>query len=94
MDAIKVRLDGTTWFRDSGGYWVAKIPRLGLFAYGDTAEEARSRVMLAAGMLFEHWTGAGIAEQRLVKHGVAFGDTLHAPAEGDWSQPYTLEGVK
>ena len=94
---LGVRLEGVTERRrgGKGDYWAAKSPRLGLFAYGDSAAEARDRVLMAAEMAMEHWRKEGLSVgDELARTGVAHGDAPGCgPApdrirDGEWSRSH------
>ena len=79
---LLVRLNGTYESRD--GYWVAKIPSLGTFAYADTLDEAQDRAMRAVDVLVHHWSKYGVAERRLRAAGIQF------EVGGEWTQSRPL----
>ena len=65
---IRVEFTGTLERRED--YWVATIPALGPFAYGDTAEEAKSRTLQIADMMLARWNEHGVMLRRLRDAGV------------------------
>ena len=65
---IRIEFTGTLEKRDD--YWVAKIPALGPFAYGDTAGEAKGRTLRIAEMMLAHWSEHGVMLDRLRDAGI------------------------
>ena len=81
---LSVKLDGTCEARD--GYWVAKVPKLGIFGYGDSCENARKRVDLIVDLVFDHWGEHGVLDERLRNAGVEF----ERKGQVHWNQERTL----
>ena len=86
MPTTKYHISVVTEKRD--GYWVARIPKLGAFAYGDSAASAARRLAEMCALLFdgvpadefeERMKRAGLKPTRVVTNSFNWETTLFAP---------------
>ena len=82
-DVFRIYLNGT--FSERDGYWVAKVPALGRFAYGDTPEEAQLRAQRAATVLMAHWNEHDVLTERLNSAGIEFDVESEPPVQHEWA---------
>lgn len=84
---LRIEFTGTLERRED--YWVATIPALGPFAYGDTAEEAKSRTLQIADMMLTRWNEHGVMVERLRDAGVTVVEENHT-ARTEWSADHRV----
>lgn len=81
-------IEGT--FGRRGDHWVAKIPRLGVFAYGATLPLAQRRAQLAANLLLSELDDKA-ALLRLDNAGIPYRvEDDNEPKAGEWSTSTVL----